>query len=174
MRITDKTKVEFTILGDPAGLQISPLLFLPFIENAFKYGVSTREMSPIVILLEIKKDRIFLEVVNNRHASSNMKSADNTGIGINNTRRRLDLIYPGRYQLDIEGSEKELFGPSAQDWLPAVRNIVIELHGGDCSDRFFSALEGYDYDLVRSDKEALPVVACRNLRARADRVIAPV
>ncbi|HEV3252705.1 MAG TPA: sensor histidine kinase [Puia sp.] len=100
MRITDKTKVEFTILGDPAGLQISPLLFLPFIENAFKYGVSTREMSPIIILLEIKKDRIFLEVVNNKHASSNMKSADNTGIGINNTRRRLDLIYPGRYSLE--------------------------------------------------------------------------
>jgi FkbM family methyltransferase len=82
---------------------------------------------------------------------------------------KVDLL-----KLDIEGSEKELFGPSAQDWLPAVRNIVIELHGGDCSDRFFSALEGYDYDLVRSDKEALPVVACRNLRARADRVIAPV
>jgi FkbM family methyltransferase len=80
---------------------------------------------------------------------------------------KVDLL-----KLDIEGSEKELFGPGAQDWLPAIRNIVIELHGGDCSDRFFSALEGYDYDLVRSTKEALPVVACRNLRARADRVIA--
>jgi FkbM family methyltransferase len=74
-------------------------------------------------------------------------------------------------KLDIEGSEKELFGPGAQEWLPAIRNIVIELHGGDCSDRFFRALEGYDYDLIRSPKEALPVVACRNLRARGDRVI---
>lgn len=100
MRITDKTKVEFTIIGDPAGIQIPPLLFLPFVENAFKYGVSTREMSPIIILLEIKKDRIFLEVINNKHASSSMKSTDNTGIGINNTRRRLDLIYPDHYSLE--------------------------------------------------------------------------
>jgi two-component system, LytTR family, sensor kinase len=100
MRITDKTNVDFTITGDPTGMQISPLLFLPFIENAFKYGVSTREMSPIIILLEIKKDRIFLEVINNKHASSSMKSTDNTGIGINNTRRRLDLIYPDHYSLE--------------------------------------------------------------------------
>jgi LytS/YehU family sensor histidine kinase len=57
-------------------------------------------MSPILILLEIKKDRIFLEVINNKHVSSGMKSTDNTGIGLNNTRRRLDLIYPDHYSLE--------------------------------------------------------------------------
>jgi FkbM family methyltransferase len=79
---------------------------------------------------------------------------------------KVDLL-----KLDIEGSEKELFGPGAQDWLPAIRNIVIELHGKDCSDGFFGALEGYEYDLIRNPKDALPVVACLNLRGRADRVI---
>ena len=74
-------------------------------------------------------------------------------------------------KLDIEGSEKELFGPGADEWLPAVRNIVIELHGGECSDRFFGALAGYDYDLVNSPKQALPVVACLNLRARAGQTV---
>jgi FkbM family methyltransferase len=80
---------------------------------------------------------------------------------------KVDLL-----KLDIEGSETELFGPGAQEWLPAVRNIVIELHGQDCAERFFRALEGFEYDLLRIPRQTIPVVACRNLRARADRTAA--
>lgn len=40
-------------------------------------------------------------------------------------------------KLDVEGSEREIFGSGAGDWLPFVRNIVIELHGPDCSEIFF-------------------------------------
>ena len=57
MRLTDKAVVDFTVRGEPFGRQIAPLLLLPFVENAFKYGISTRERSPIAILLEIKKIR---------------------------------------------------------------------------------------------------------------------
>jgi len=102
MRTTTKTCIGFTISGDPAGKQISPLLFLPFIENAFKYGVSTREISPIPILLEINDKNIYFKVTNNKHHFSLSNPVENTGIGINNTRRRLDLLYPNRYKLDIE------------------------------------------------------------------------
>ncbi len=69
-------------------------------------------------------------------------------------------------KMDVEGGEREIFGPGAQEWLPQIRNIVIELHGKECSDRFFEALSGYNYDLVQSSKDALPVVSCRNLVAR--------
>lgn len=55
---------------------------------------------------------------------------------------KLDLL-----KLDIEGSEREVFGPEAQEWLPNVRNIAIELHGEECKDRFLAALNGYRYDL---------------------------
>ena len=102
MRTTTKTCIGFTIAGDPAGKRISPLIFLPFIENAFKYGVSTREISPIPILLEIHDKNIFFKVTNNKHHLSSINGVENTGIGINNTRRRLDLLYPDRYKLDIE------------------------------------------------------------------------
>lgn len=107
IRTTDKTCIGFTIAGDPAGKQISPMLFLPFVENAFKYGVSTRELSPISILLEIhnnngRSDNIYFRIKNSKHLTSNPKSVDKTGIGINNTRRRLDLLYPNRYNLRIE------------------------------------------------------------------------
>ena len=105
MRLTDKSSVEFTIEGDPVGKKISPLLFLPFVENAFKYGVSTREISPIIILLKIENNELFFSVKNNKHKSVLLKPAENTGIGINNSRRRLDLLYHGRYTLDIDDND---------------------------------------------------------------------
>jgi sensor histidine kinase YesM len=83
------------------GKKISPLILLPFAENAFKFGVSTRELSPINILIESTKGNIHFRIKNHKH---NRKGNNlvNTGIGINNTRRRLELLYPGRYELNIE------------------------------------------------------------------------
>jgi two-component system, LytTR family, sensor kinase len=107
MRLTDKTKIEFVINGDPLGREIAPLLLLPFVENAFKYGVSTRECSPINILLDIKGESLFFSVSNHKHFNTALRMADNTGIGINNTRRRLDLLYPGRYELIINDKTNE-------------------------------------------------------------------
>ena len=102
MRLTDKSSVEFTVKGEPTGKQIAPLLLLPFIENAFKYGISTREYSPICILLEIKKDSVYFSVINRKHINTPLKMVDNTGIGIHNTRRRLDLLYPEQHTLTID------------------------------------------------------------------------
>jgi len=53
MRLTDKTPVTFTVNGDPAAHRIGPLLLLPFVENAFKHGGSTREYSPINVNIDI-------------------------------------------------------------------------------------------------------------------------
>jgi hypothetical protein len=101
IRNTDKTSVGFTVVGDVTGKKISPLILLPFTENAFKYGVSTRELSPINILIESNKSEIHFRIVNNKHNNGKFNLIK-TGIGINNTRRRLDLLYPGRYELEIE------------------------------------------------------------------------
>ena len=76
-------------------------------------------------------------------------------------------------KLDIEGGEREVFGPSAHEWLPAVENLVIELHDKDCLDRFFSAMEGYQFDLIREQPTWYPcLVACRNIRSPQHRTIA--
>jgi two-component system LytT family sensor kinase len=107
MRLTDKTTIDFTVKGDPMGRQIAPLLLLPFVENAFKYGVSTRESSPIRILLEIKEDSMYFSVINHKHINTSLKVADNTGIGINNTKRRLDLLYEDNHTLTIDDKAGE-------------------------------------------------------------------
>lgn len=107
MRLTEKTSIDFTINGDPLGRQIAPLLLLPFVENAFKYGISTRECSPIRILLDIKDESLYFSITNHKHYNTTLKMADNTGIGISNTKRRLDLLYPGRYELIINDKSNE-------------------------------------------------------------------
>ena len=101
LRLTDKSTVDFQIQGDPTGKMISPLLFLPFVENAFKYGISTREASPVLIMLQIGNPSLSFSVHNKKHPGGSMKSTENTGIGIINAKRRLDLLYNHNYQLQI-------------------------------------------------------------------------
>jgi two-component system, LytTR family, sensor kinase len=107
MRLTDKTIVDFSVRGEPLGHQIAPLLLLPFVENAFKYGISTRERSPINILLEIQKDSLNFKICNQKHLNTLLRVSDNTGIGISNTKRRLDLFYEDRYSLEIHDKANE-------------------------------------------------------------------
>ncbi len=107
MRLTDKTSIDFTVRGEPLGRQIAPLLLLPFVENAFKYGISTRERSPINILLEISKDSLYFSICNQKHPNTMLRASDNTGIGISNTKRRLDLFYEDRYSLEINDKPNE-------------------------------------------------------------------
>jgi two-component system LytT family sensor kinase len=102
LRLTDKSKVDFKIIGETDGKQISPLLFLAFVENAFKYGISTRDLSPIHIRMELKNNELCFSVTNNKYMGTLLKSTDNnTGIGIENARRRLELLYKNRYTLQI-------------------------------------------------------------------------
>jgi two-component system LytT family sensor kinase len=107
MRLTDKTIIEFSVRGEPLGRQIAPLLLLPFVENAFKYGISTREYSPIKILLEIKDNSLHFSICNHKFLNTLLRVSDNTGIGISNTKRRLDLFYEERYSLDIQDKSNE-------------------------------------------------------------------
>lgn len=65
-------------------------------------------------------------------------------------------------KVDIEGAELTVFGASAGSWLHKVRNICIELHGEDCEEVFFAALQDFDYELEYSDE----LTICRNLRPK--------
>lgn len=77
------------------GEQVYPLLFLPLIENAFKYVGGNYHLS---IRLQKENDNILLEVCNSLPEHLPVKKIA-TGIGIENLRRRLALLYPGKHQL---------------------------------------------------------------------------
>jgi two-component system, LytTR family, sensor kinase len=100
VRLTDKVKLTVDIDGEIDGKQIAPLLFIPFVENAFKYGVSTVEPSEIVIRLSATNKTVHL-FVQNHIVKASKQSAVNTGIGIANVKRRVELLYPGKHRLSI-------------------------------------------------------------------------
>ncbi|MBO3269642.1 sensor histidine kinase [Hymenobacter defluvii] len=104
LRLTDKVTVTFErptpLLRD---VPIAPMLLLPFVENAFKHGVSATLPSQIYIGLHQHNGTLTLEVRNTVFPDKRPAVEEvGSGIGLTNTRRRLDLLYPQRYQLSVE------------------------------------------------------------------------
>lgn len=99
LRITDKVQVIFekpTLISD---VEVAPMLFLPFIENAYKHGISGIYLSYIYIGIEQSGKTLQIEVRNSIFENQTINKEESNGIGLMNTRRRLDLIYPGKYEL---------------------------------------------------------------------------
>lgn len=80
-------------------VNVAPMLFLPFVENAFKHGISAVYPSYIYIGITTADNNLMIEVRNSVFAETHTLKEEYNGIGLLNTRRRLDLIYPGRYRL---------------------------------------------------------------------------
>ncbi|TCJ14308.1 histidine kinase [Flaviaesturariibacter flavus] len=105
-----EVQVSLNIGATLPGLRIAPMLLIPFVENAFKHGVSYREPSFIKVLLEEKNGTLFFDVHNSVHEKPHDDPERyKSGIGLENVRRRLELLYPGRHQLFVRGTEKEFF-----------------------------------------------------------------
>lgn len=101
LRLTSKTKISYNVTGVAGSKQIEPLLLIAFIENAFKYGVSTEKESEIIINIEIFENYLELYTKNDK-----VRSYSNTsGTGLKNTIKRLNHTYHNRYVLDIRDKE---------------------------------------------------------------------
>ena len=101
LRLTDKVTVT---LNKPEPLHdqpIAPMLLLPFVENAFKHGVSSLHPSSITISVQQQQNTLLLDVSNTLFLEKAPSLDVGNGIGLTNTRRRLDLLYPDKYLLDI-------------------------------------------------------------------------
>ena len=99
LRLGKKTTVDFHVTGNIQQKTIAPLILMTFIENVFKYGVSKHESSNIIIGVLAAGSNItfFCE---NAIFTENRRN-DRSGIGLENTRKRLEHLYPGRYSLSI-------------------------------------------------------------------------
>jgi two-component system LytT family sensor kinase len=107
LRLTDVVKIDFSSPVTIKDMAVAPMIFLPFVENAFKHGVSATQPSYISIIIEQNNGSLELKVVNTviKEQSNNLEAG--SGIGLNNTRRRLDLLYPGKYSLLINENTSE-------------------------------------------------------------------
>ncbi len=101
MRMKDPDFVSVTLEGNCHGKTIAPMLFIPFVENAFKHGQKNVKSPGIEIKLSCLLDSINFEVINCVDESRQMNKDETSGIGLINTKRRLELLYPDKHELNI-------------------------------------------------------------------------
>jgi phosphate/sulfate permease len=92
-----------------AGVQVAPMLFIPFVENAFKYGVTIGRQSNIAISIRVSQKTLIFTCVNANYSSVKKMVEEQAGIGLENVKRRLQLVYPGSHQLQA--------GPAMEKYL---------------------------------------------------------
>ena len=104
-RLGDTVTVYFDCTGETRNKEIAPLILITYIENAFKYGVSPDEDDCIIkISIRIQDERISLHILNRKVARS--ARLESTGMGMKNTEKRLDHLYPQKHTLLInDGNE---------------------------------------------------------------------
>jgi len=105
IRLANTIQLSYTVSGSTEGKKIAPLLLIPFIENAFKHGVNPEESSAISINIEIIGTKLIL-FVNNKKVYLRPSIAP-SGIGLENTKSRLQLSYPRKHKLTITNEPKD-------------------------------------------------------------------
>jgi len=101
----DDVRINFEVKGDITGIKVPSFIFIVFIENAFKYGIDYKKYSFVDIKFEISDNNLRFNIKNSIHKTGDLQ---NPGIGLKNIRGRLDLLYPGKYTLEI-ASENDIF-----------------------------------------------------------------
>jgi two-component system LytT family sensor kinase len=104
LRMTSKVSLKYTLSGHPEPYLIEPLLLMPLFENAFKYGVDSINESFINIDILISDDWLSLNI-SNKIIPQKDKIEEESGIGLNNIKRRLEILYPESHKLIVNESD---------------------------------------------------------------------
>ena len=102
IRYGERLDVQMCVVNDVRGVQVPPLLFLPLVENAFKHGVSNAvEGSWIHIDISLKKRVLMFKIENSLCDEKAQTNGFGNGLGLDNLRKRLDILYPNNFELKI-------------------------------------------------------------------------
>ncbi|MDP2415207.1 sensor histidine kinase [Daejeonella sp.] len=103
LRHSDKIDISFDTQGINELVLIEPLLLLPFVENTFKHGIREETSEGYVhVIISLVENELFMEISNSKPA---MVKQETKGIGLQNAARRLDILYPDRYKLDVKNND---------------------------------------------------------------------
>ena len=94
--------ITFDHAGQIADISIAPMLFIPFVENAFKHGVAIGQRAAIQIAIAVSGKKLNFSCVNTDHSIIRKMEMEISGIGLENVKRRLELVYPGKHRLIID------------------------------------------------------------------------
>ncbi len=112
LRLSGNVSLNVDIQSEASGVMIAPLLFMSPVENAFKHGVSSSAPSYIDLRIatRVEGDKRVVEcVVRNSYFPKTDDDRSGSGIGVENLRRRLELLYPTQYDLVMEHDDKEFY-----------------------------------------------------------------
>ncbi|MEK6782574.1 MAG: histidine kinase [Bacteroidota bacterium] len=110
LRLNSQIPIRFDIKGNPENVLITPLIFITFLENAFKHGVSNNSTGSWVnISIEVKEKKCIYIVENSKIAKAASAKEEKSGFGLQNMKRRLELSYPGQFQLLSEDKPDRYF-----------------------------------------------------------------
>lgn len=104
LRLANKEYVSFLIQGDVNAKKIPPLLLIAFVENAFKYGVDGAGVSKVNVLINVEEEGF--QFVCENVIGKRSHDEECSGIGLENTKKRLKLLYPHKHELSITEEEK--------------------------------------------------------------------
>ena len=99
--------IEFVVNGDIKKKQIPPMLLISFVENAFKHGYSINNDFYVRIELLVKDNKLNFTVDNSVNKTRESNNMDSSGIGLENVRKRLDLLYKDEYLLEINEKDNK-------------------------------------------------------------------
>lgn len=102
LRLNGNCDLQIQIQENELNIQIAPLLLLPFIENAFKHGTHPTEKCFVYLGLEANEKQLYFEIKNSIFLN---KKVVKTNIGLQNTEKRLNLLYPHKHSLQIKQAE---------------------------------------------------------------------
>lgn len=105
LRKDENYSVEFTCSPEVKGFSIEPLMLIPFVENAFKH-ISHKANENNFVKLDISRSNGHFNFTIENSKGTERTTELHGGIGLNNVKRRLELLYPGRYQLEIKDQER--------------------------------------------------------------------
>jgi LytS/YehU family sensor histidine kinase len=101
LRLKSERFLNYTVSGDVEGFKIAPMILIPFVENAFKHSVDSNIENGIIIKIDVNKNRLSF-LCENRFDPSDTDKDKGHGIGLENVKKRLSLIYGSNYNLSID------------------------------------------------------------------------
>lgn len=107
LRYSSRVSINLDIPEMMPDVMLPPLLLIIFVENAFKHGVSYAAPSFIDIKVEVTQDKLKFRCRNSRQEQKPDEKKKKGGVGLANARRRLDLLFPNQYSLEIKENDKE-------------------------------------------------------------------
>ncbi len=107
LRLKNKAHTQFSVTGNPKGIMIPPMLFVSFVENAYKHGSKQKSKPGVIISVNISENTLIFEVINS-YSENTVHAKDETGgIGMQNVRRRLALLYKDKHGLIVKKENGE-------------------------------------------------------------------